>query len=459
MQPLDPAGHGDARAELLGLDLRAGGERLAGDAGGEAEIVLDPGAGAGLTARCLLLEHHGVESLGGGVHGGGQPGGPCPDHDHVGNSARVECLGDTQGGAQLGVGRAHQRHAGPAEHDGGLRGVESAFGQQRGAVARRPVVRSVGGRFGVHGQERMAVAGQEPLDPQPLAVATDADHGYCGLSVRDEPGAAQDERAHDDLGDVGLGGQHAAELRLVEPCNPAVDSHASADEDRAVVEQVQLAGELVLGVDGHHVRSVGPGLVDLNEPAEHEEEVDTAVVDLEERRPGRQFLDRAERRDPFDLVLGQAREGLGHAGVGSEGPDAVGSTVSGSTSALPAGCGVGGDVASSGPPATTAQPPRLSRTLTTTTPPCGPAANRARVRRSADVLRHRCGTSTLPTCGRWETGRQSSRSRLTTCFSCRRMIVSLPRQSSTQPSSRCTSSSSRFSRTRRSPSSSRYTRW
>ena len=101
---------------------------------------------------------------------------------------------------------------------------------------------------------------------------------------------------------------------------PPVHAHPPAHEDRAIVEQVELAGELVVAVDGHDVRlSVGSGLVDLDEAVEHEEEVHSTVVSLEQDGALRQGLDGPELGHPPRLLAGQARKGLGFAGIGIRG--------------------------------------------------------------------------------------------------------------------------------------------
>ena len=73
----------DLGAELLGLDEGAAGQRLAGDAGREAQVVLDPGAGAGLPAEAAGVEHHHRQALGGGVDRRRQAGRAGADDGHV----------------------------------------------------------------------------------------------------------------------------------------------------------------------------------------------------------------------------------------------------------------------------------------------------------------------------------------------------------------------------------------
>ena len=62
------------RAELLRLHEGPLGEVAAGDAGREAEVVLDPRAGAGLPAGRDHVDAQRSQPLGGAVDGGGQSG-------------------------------------------------------------------------------------------------------------------------------------------------------------------------------------------------------------------------------------------------------------------------------------------------------------------------------------------------------------------------------------------------
>ena len=61
-------------AELARLPAGPVGELAAGDAVGEAEVVLDPAALPGLPAGRLALDEHRPQPLGGAVDGGAEPG-------------------------------------------------------------------------------------------------------------------------------------------------------------------------------------------------------------------------------------------------------------------------------------------------------------------------------------------------------------------------------------------------
>jgi hypothetical protein len=79
----DRAGDEDLGAEAARLLQGAAGQLVAGDAGGKAEVVLDPGGGAGLAAGSLALDDDRPQSLGGAVDGGREAGWPGTDDHRV----------------------------------------------------------------------------------------------------------------------------------------------------------------------------------------------------------------------------------------------------------------------------------------------------------------------------------------------------------------------------------------
>ena len=114
------------------------------------------------------------------------------------------------------------------------------------------------------------------------------------MHVADQADAAQDEGAHDDLADVRLAGDEAVEVRALHPHDARILAGAAAHQDGAVVEEVELAGELPRVVRGEDMRL--PVLVqveNLYRAVEHEEEVDAALAAGEEDRAGGSALFRA----------------------------------------------------------------------------------------------------------------------------------------------------------------------
>ena len=97
---------------------------------------------------------------------------------------------------------------------------------------------------GVEQSVRVAVADQETLEAEGVGAVAGPDQDDPTVDVADQPDPAQDERPHDDLADVRLAGDQAAKVGALDPNDPTVGAGAARNEDLAIVEQVQLAGEL-----------------------------------------------------------------------------------------------------------------------------------------------------------------------------------------------------------------------
>ena len=138
IDPLDRAGDEDLRAEPARLLQRAAGELVPRDAGGEAEVVLDPRGGAGLAAGRLALDDDRAQPLRRAVDRGREAGGSGADDDGV-----------VLGGARLGAeARAARRPgAGAAGRRSCRRRRGWSAGPRRRAAA-RPSARSASGASG-----------------------------------------------------------------------------------------------------------------------------------------------------------------------------------------------------------------------------------------------------------------------------------------------------------------------
>ena len=120
-------------------------------------------------------------------------------------------------------------------------------------------------------------------------------------AVRDELDAAQDERAHEDLAELGVGLHQRLQGRRG-PSRPPRPPRRDADaEQRAAARQhVHLAGELAGTVFGDQRLAVLAEPHDLELPLGHDEEGDDRGPFLDEHFPR---LDRARR-----AVRGEARD-------------------------------------------------------------------------------------------------------------------------------------------------------
>ncbi|MCB1885249.1 MAG: hypothetical protein KDG89_14835 [Geminicoccaceae bacterium] len=167
------------------------------------------------------------------------------------------------------------------------------------------------GRPGSEHLDRIAVARQEPVHPDQVAVVPSTEQRHPRFGVDDEGGPPQDEGAHDDLADVLLRARHPAGLVPGQANDAAFLAGPSSDQDLALVEQVRLARELVLGGgrdDGGLAAVVQ--VVDLDVAVQDREELDAALPALERHRALLQPLDLAICRQARDLILVQDRERL-----------------------------------------------------------------------------------------------------------------------------------------------------
>ena len=89
---------GELGAEFGRLGEGAAGERLAGNAGREAEIILDPRRRARLAAERARVEHEHRQAFGRAIDRGGEAGGPGADDRHVIDLVGIELGRDAEAG-------------------------------------------------------------------------------------------------------------------------------------------------------------------------------------------------------------------------------------------------------------------------------------------------------------------------------------------------------------------------
>ena len=194
VRPDDRRGDGQAGAELVGLHDGALGQLAAGDAGGEAEVVLDAHAAAGLAARAPCCSSTTVlQPLGGAVDRRGQPRRPGPDHDQV-----VDLCSS---------GRRRPRASASSRFEGLRRSslCPQATTGVSASVSPNCLSSSLHLRVGLQVQpgERHPVLGQEVADPEGVLRVARADHAQA----REVPRLAQelppgDERLQDEVAQV-----------------------------------------------------------------------------------------------------------------------------------------------------------------------------------------------------------------------------------------------------------------
>ncbi len=149
--------HHEPRAELLRLRQGARSQRLAGDARGEAEVVLDFRARGRLAAWRPRLDEEHVEALGGGVDRRCQAPRPGATDDQVANRIGLELRVEAEAIGDLGVGGVSQDALTPANEDGDV------FHANVKLIEERLHVRVA---LDVHIPVRLPVSHEERLDSQ-----------------------------------------------------------------------------------------------------------------------------------------------------------------------------------------------------------------------------------------------------------------------------------------------------
>ena len=160
---------------------------------------------------------------------------------------------------------------------------------------------------------RVPVAAEEALQLQGPPVALVPDEQHAALGVLDQADPAEDEGPEHHVADVGLGGEHLPEAGPGHPDHlPPARADPPGDQDLPVVEQVQLACELLGPVGGDDldlaVRAQRHRVEDLDAAGAQDVEVDRTLPALEDQVPlGVRLLD-PEGGGPLQLVVAELGE-------------------------------------------------------------------------------------------------------------------------------------------------------
>ena len=104
--------------------------------------------------------------------------------------------------------------------------------------------------LGIEPLMRVTVAGEEVLEPQHIAVVGPADDDRTARTGFQEAHAAQDQRAHDALAELGLGDEQRAQLRRRDDDDVDRLARDGVDQGRTAAKLRQLTHETA-GLVGH----------------------------------------------------------------------------------------------------------------------------------------------------------------------------------------------------------------
>ncbi len=131
-----------------------------------------------------------------------RPAGPAPTNRYVVDAGRVDGAHEPKAAPELRFTGVAQELAPGAEHDRQFARIDVE------PLDQRPRLRVA---LRVEAIVRVGVARQEPDQAQHVAIPRPADDDRPAGAGLDEPDAAQDERAHDALAELGLGDEQRAQ--------------------------------------------------------------------------------------------------------------------------------------------------------------------------------------------------------------------------------------------------------
>ena len=291
-----------ARAEFLRLRIGSARKRLARDAGREAEIVLDARARARLPAEGARVDDEHGEPFGGRVDRGRESRRARADDGDVVHALRIGGIQHADAARELvlcGISQHRSVGAGDERH---------VLGPRRVALDEAVRVRVVGG---IEDQVRNAVAGEKTPQPRHVRGRGRTDQHRAACAHLDQADAAQDQRAHDLLAEIGFGDQQRAQLlrddeeRLDRAGRDAVRERAPARELPDFARE-SSGGEL----GDEQIVPVPVAAGDAQRAREHDEHARASLPGLEQTLAVRVAARRAEAAQARDLLVREDREHL-----------------------------------------------------------------------------------------------------------------------------------------------------
>ena len=172
----------------------------------------------------------------------------------------------------------------------------------------------VGVALDVDVPERVPVPGEELLQAERRRGVPRADDDRVAVPAREEPHAPQDERAHEDLAELGVGLHERAELRVLDAQARAGAAARARTSERRRCEHAHLAGELAGPVDRDGLLDRSARMDDLDLAFEDDEERDVLVPLVEEELAGSNAPRLSVREIRPRMRRGERGKHLGAAG-------------------------------------------------------------------------------------------------------------------------------------------------
>jgi hypothetical protein len=291
----------DFRAEFLRLNPRARGQGQARNAGGKSQIVLDFGARSRLAAGRARFEHKDIEPFGRCVYRGSQPRGACAHDDEVPDPVVVDLLIHSQTRGHLFIAGILEHRRAPAQHHGHVVGADVKTIQQ-----------ILHARVRVHVEVDVGkgVSRQELLQTQRPRGMARAQQDDVARLRGDQPDAPEDESAHEEFAEFGVGLNDRAQPLLGDYQHlapvPDARSHQAADAR----QRAHLSREAARRVHHHQYFAAQAGLNHFDAAGQDHEHRTIAIAGLRQYLALRHGPVSPMGFQPGDLRIRQYRKHL-----------------------------------------------------------------------------------------------------------------------------------------------------
>ena len=155
---------------------------------------------------------------------------------------------------------------------------------------------------------RMAVARQELLDAERSGAVIRPDEHGISEPLRDQLQAAEDERPHQNLAELGIGLHECQQVFAVQLDYCAGLADARPEKRAAARDHVDLAAELTPSVDGDDRLGGARRLDDLDRPIRHHKEWNDLFARFDQHFAAPNLAHVSVRADASDLLRLQGRK-------------------------------------------------------------------------------------------------------------------------------------------------------
>ncbi len=292
----------DIGAELLRLAEGAARQRLPRDPRREAEIILDPRAGAGLAAVRTRIQYGDRKTFRGGIHRGRKTRGTAADDRRVVDFVSGGTADHAERAGELGF-------AGIAQH--GAVGDHRQRPIGRGRRITRDQFGGIAVPFRIEQVMRKTVAGQKSLQANDAAGIRRADQHRAADPALDQIDPAQDQRAHDALAEIGFGDQQRAQALRRNQKRLDVALGVAVDQRNAPGERADFGKKLTRSLLDHR-RDVAQAIAlgDRDMAGQYDEHARSGLAGLEQPFAILVMANFAEPAHVRDLLRRQRRERL-----------------------------------------------------------------------------------------------------------------------------------------------------